>query len=599
MWGSFRLYTRVVILLLSFYCVFLLFTFSRNQSRFQTYLDAQYITWDDFPPDYADALRTKEPKLVEEFDYSKSFPPADTDSTTQIPPIIHFIWFKNLYDKHLDVTQIPTIGSDAPELCKKYNPEYTINVWNASAARQLLEDHYSWFLPTYDSYSHPIQRVDAFKYFVLWHYGGIYMDLDIACRRPLEPLLQYPAWFAEASPLGVNNDLIATRAGHPVVMLMLQSLQRRNRNLIFPYLTIFWSTGPQFTSDLLKEWFLEHPPGYVKGTSKKNTSPDEWFILPQVFYSEEYTFFGHSPGGTWHEGDVAVVLCVELRRCRAPKLRRSEAYNQILHSPQDFCGPYLDCSNAYSEKRISGKGCTPIIKISPTLVMKYGAHVKVTEAESLMFLEKNAPNIPVPRVHACYILGSYDRNPDNFGSIYDTHIIMTFIEGQCHDVVWDELDQGCKTAIAAQLHTCVHKLRSISRDSQSTVASVSVGPLGDPIFDYHSSQDDFSAALVSVHEQAMSKAHLRYLIEGGLAQHKHKIVLTHGDLQGRNVMVTRDKLVGMIDWETCGWYPEYWEFAKCFCVAGWPKDWPNFVSKHLQPYYCQWLLYDMIKRHVW
>jgi len=31
-------------------------------------------------------------------------------------------------------------------------------------------------------------------------------------------------------------------------------------------------------------------------------------ILPQIFYSEEYTFFGHSPGGTWHGGDVAMVL---------------------------------------------------------------------------------------------------------------------------------------------------------------------------------------------------------------------------------------------------------------------------------------------------
>ena len=31
-------------------------------------------------------------------------------------------------------------------------------------------------------------------------------------------------------------------------------------------------------------------------------------ILPRIFYSEEYTFFGHSPGGTWHGGDVAVVL---------------------------------------------------------------------------------------------------------------------------------------------------------------------------------------------------------------------------------------------------------------------------------------------------
>ena len=31
-------------------------------------------------------------------------------------------------------------------------------------------------------------------------------------------------------------------------------------------------------------------------------------ILPLEFYSEEYTFFGHSPGGTWHGEDVAVVL---------------------------------------------------------------------------------------------------------------------------------------------------------------------------------------------------------------------------------------------------------------------------------------------------
>jgi len=31
-------------------------------------------------------------------------------------------------------------------------------------------------------------------------------------------------------------------------------------------------------------------------------------VLPRIFYSEEFTFFGHKPGGTWHGGDVAVVL---------------------------------------------------------------------------------------------------------------------------------------------------------------------------------------------------------------------------------------------------------------------------------------------------
>jgi hypothetical protein len=36
----------------------------------------------------------------------------------------------------------------------------------------------------------------------------------------------------------------------------------------------------------------------------------EFFILPQIFYSEEYTFFGHRPGGTWHGQDVVIVLWV-------------------------------------------------------------------------------------------------------------------------------------------------------------------------------------------------------------------------------------------------------------------------------------------------
>lgn len=243
--------------------------FCNNQSRFQKYLKAQYITWKDFPTTYADTLRAKDWTALETFDYEHTFPPHD-DGTTSIPPIIHFIWFQNLYETRPDVTSIPSKGSEAPELCHKWNPNYTINIWNATAARDLLEEHYSWFIPTYDAYRYPIQRVDAFKYFVLWHYGGIYMDLDIACRRNLDPLLPFPAWFPEASPLGVNNDLMASRAGHPVVELMLNSLSARNKNLIFPYLTIFWSTGPQFTGDLLKRWFLSHGPTYVEGTSKKS-----------------------------------------------------------------------------------------------------------------------------------------------------------------------------------------------------------------------------------------------------------------------------------------------------------------------------------------
>ncbi|SMY29113.1 unnamed protein product [Zymoseptoria tritici ST99CH_1A5] len=286
---------------------------ARDRSRFQRHLHARYITWSDFPSQYTSLLKSKDwPALeADKFDYTHSFP---SSSNSTIPRTIHFIWFKDLHSTRPDTTQIPSLGSDAPELCQKHNPTYNITIWDANAGRRLIEDHYAWFITTYDSYKYPIQRIDALKYFILHHHGGVYMDLDIACRRPLDPLLEFPAWFPEASPLGVNNDLMASRAGHPVVELMIRNLEPRSRwNFLFPYVTVFWTTGPQFTGDMLFKWWAGH--STVIAETGQDTS-DAWFVLPRDFYSEEYTFFGHSPGGTWHGQDVATVLwaCMYRRR---------------------------------------------------------------------------------------------------------------------------------------------------------------------------------------------------------------------------------------------------------------------------------------------
>jgi len=54
----------------------------------------------------------------------------------------------------------------------------------------------------------------------------------------------------------------------------------------------------------------------------------------------------------------------------------------------------------------------------------------------------------------------------------------------------------------------------------------------------------------------------------------HGIVMTHGDLNPRNIMITWEsdqgslrtvkdiKVSGILGWESAGWYPEYWEFVK-------------------------------------
>ncbi|XPS78147.1 hypothetical protein M3J09_010164 [Ascochyta lentis] len=271
----------------------------RCQYVFQHALSDLYISFDDFPQSYTTALnasRTNGDALID-LDYNGSF------ASPTIPRIIHFIYFADLYHLHDGSPTLPTTSrSRAPELCRKFNPSYEIRIWNETEAQSFIEEEYPWFLPTYNTYKHPIQRVDALKYFALYHYGGVYMDLDIACRRPLDPLLQYPAWFPEASPLGVNNDLMASMPRHPVLLDMTTALARRNWNLLFPYLTIFWSTGPQFASDILKAWWWKY------GARNGGHDTASFRVLPQIFYSEEYTFFGHSPGGTWHGSDVAVVL---------------------------------------------------------------------------------------------------------------------------------------------------------------------------------------------------------------------------------------------------------------------------------------------------
>lgn len=62
---------------------------------------------------------------------------------------------------------------------------FNLQLWTDAKSRELIATEYPWFLSTFDNYSQPIQRADAIRYFVLSHYGGVYIDLDDV--RPLFP----------------------------------------------------------------------------------------------------------------------------------------------------------------------------------------------------------------------------------------------------------------------------------------------------------------------------------------------------------------------------------------------------------------------------
>lgn len=41
---------------------------------------------------------------------------------------------------------------------------------------------------------------------------------------------------------------------------------------------------------------------------------------------------------------------------------------------------------------------------------------------------------------------------------------------------------------------------------------------------------------------------------------------THGDLNSMNILSKRDAVVGIVDWDTAGWFPEYWEYTTAINV---------------------------------
>ncbi|KAI7524233.1 hypothetical protein KC331_g18207, partial [Hortaea werneckii] len=133
-----------------------------RQYSYERSLTASSISFADFPPDYADALKQAQRENKNpEYDWPP-LPSPPPEAQTTIPPIIHFIWFRDLYHEHLDISEIPHIGSQAPQQCMEHNPDYEVITWNETAARALVEEHYSWLLPLYDGYRYPIQRIDAF-----------------------------------------------------------------------------------------------------------------------------------------------------------------------------------------------------------------------------------------------------------------------------------------------------------------------------------------------------------------------------------------------------------------------------------------------------
>ncbi|MCJ1375520.1 hypothetical protein MMC20_006757 [Loxospora ochrophaea] len=211
-----------------------------------------------------------------------------------IPKIIHQTYINE---------SIPRPWKEAQQTCLDLHEDYEYKLWTDDMSREFIKTEYPWFLDTFDNYGQPIQRADSIRYFVLAHYGGVYIDLDDGCNRRLDPLLSYPAWVRRTHPTGISNDAMGSTPQHPFFLRVIDSLQAYDQNWHLPYITVMYSTGPLFLSVIWKQYMA----------SGSNVGDDIRGGRVRILMQEEYnrhvwSFFKVIKGSSWHGKDAKLIF---------------------------------------------------------------------------------------------------------------------------------------------------------------------------------------------------------------------------------------------------------------------------------------------------
>jgi mannosyltransferase OCH1-like enzyme len=180
----------------------------------------------------------------------------------QTPKIIHQTW-KN-YD-------LPENYNRWSKRCKKFHKDFKYILWSDEDNLNFIKKEYPWFLKTYNSYDKNIKRVDAVRYFYLYHYGGIYMDMDFECLKNLTPLLNNKAIFGyQDKNNSIANAFMISPPKHPLFKKIIYSLDK------YKDLYVLDATGPGLLTKMINNYdgndikVLEMPLIYTHSWDQKD-----------------------------------------------------------------------------------------------------------------------------------------------------------------------------------------------------------------------------------------------------------------------------------------------------------------------------------------
>ncbi|KAE8354951.1 kinase-like protein [Aspergillus coremiiformis] len=251
-----------------------------------------------------------------------------------------------------------------------------------------------------------------------------------------------------------------------------------------------------------------------------------------------------------------------------------------------------------------------IVLIRNVYVVKYGPYMTENEGHALLLLEHSL-SIPAPRLYAMY---KHEKQ---------LYMVMQYMPGVELEHAWPSLTAEEKDSLLRQLRSIFQEIRSLS-PGKTCYGNIAGGPVPHRYFltpetnpainGPFETDDDFHAALSLRSHQNWADNQRHGWTSDFFARHLpsalrgHRLTLTHGDLYRRNILVQKVsdpvsnthtyRVTAIVDWETAGWYPEYWEYASSFALFQWIDDWPESMEKVLDPCPLEAALLNMVHKDL-
>jgi uncharacterized ubiquitin-like protein YukD len=103
-----------------------------------------------------------------------------------IPKLIHQTWRDNT---------LPVLFQKIKNQNKTMNEDFEFKLWSHTPGPPDIDDfikkEYPDIFDIFNKTKYGVQKADIARIVILYHYGGIYFDLDIMCLKPLKTLLNY------------------------------------------------------------------------------------------------------------------------------------------------------------------------------------------------------------------------------------------------------------------------------------------------------------------------------------------------------------------------------------------------------------------------